>query len=477
MNCNSDIQSFADRLSDFIRGCRYDQSADKTEDEFNLFALELFDLQKKYNSAYARLTLNTRSQPVTSWRDIPAVPIAAFKEFEMTSLEPQERTTVFHSSGTTGLAPSRHFHHEQSLKLYEVSALNWWTEHLLPGRHKGDLSDALNFDLVLLTPPPIEAPNSSLVHMFEMINRRFFARGGFWAGSCQSRGDGSAGASPYLELSGISSGLRQLNGSWSLNFSALINQLHTLRISAYMHPASTVGEGKKNQSSLQNRRDTSASSQELQLAALPLPVEGSPSFSKNRAACLAQSQQSQFALLPLPPGEGWGEGSIKPVIIMGTAFSFVQLCDYLAEKHLVFTLPPGSRALETGGYKNQSRTVPKAELYAMIGHRLGIPESHIVAEYGMSEMSSQAYDQIAGENNSFAQRKFHFPPWVRAQIISPETGVETSDPGRLKILDLANAWSVMALQTDDLAIGDEDSFQLLGRAALAEPRGCSLTAH
>ena len=48
--------------------------------------------------------------------------------------------------------------------------------------------------------------------------------------------------------------------------------------------------------------------------------------------------------------------------------------------------------METGGYKNRSRTLPKAELHALITERLGVPRENIICEYGMSELSSQAYD-------------------------------------------------------------------------------------
>ena len=38
----------------------------------------------------------------------------------------------------------------------------------------------------------------------------------------------------------------------------------------------------------------------------------------------------------------------------------------LTEKNLRFQLPEGSRVMETGGYKNRSRSLPKAELHALI---------------------------------------------------------------------------------------------------------------
>jgi len=88
----------------------------------------------------------------------------------------------------------------------------------------------------------------------------------------------------------------------------------------------------------------------------------------------------------------------------------------------------------------------------------------------MSELSSQAYD------SEIHPHVFRLPPWARAQIISPETGqiVGEGDTGLIRILDLANVFSVLAVQTEDLGIRRGDGFELIGRAQLAEPRGCSL---
>jgi hypothetical protein len=92
----------------------------------------------------------------------------------------------------------------------------------------------------------------------------------------------------------------------------------------------------------------------------------------------------------------------------------------------------------------------------------------------MSELSSQAYDspRLAPD----AARLFRFPPWARVQIISPETGREVADgeTGLVRVFDLANVFSVAAIQTEDLAVRRGDGFELIGRAQLAEPRGCSL---
>jgi hypothetical protein len=156
-----------------------------------------------------------------------------------------------------------------------------------------------------------------------------------------------------------------------------------------------------------------------------------------------------------------------PVGLLGTAFSFVHLLDCLGAIGRRVKLPGGSRVMETGGYKGRSREVPKRQLHEMISKFLGIAEPDIVTEYGMSELSSQAYDRAG---------VFQFPPWARGQVVSPETGAEAGEgeTGLLRAFDLANIWSVMAVQTEDLAARRGNGFELLGRSAESEPRGCSL---
>ena len=168
----------------------------------------------------------------------------------------------------------------------------------------------------------------------------------------------------------------------------------------------------------------------------------------------------------------------RPVALLGTAFNFVHLLDHLSAARTRLSLPPGSRVMETGGYKGRSRSLPRAGLHALITDWLGVPPSHTVCEYGMSELSSQAYDHSIGpaRNPEPQARRFHFPPWARAQIISPETGREVAEgeTGLIRVFDLANVRSVLAIQTEDLGVRRGDGFELLGRAAQAEARGCSL---
>jgi hypothetical protein len=168
----------------------------------------------------------------------------------------------------------------------------------------------------------------------------------------------------------------------------------------------------------------------------------------------------------------------QPVCILGTAFLFVHLIDYLrARKHRI-NLPAGSVIMETGGYKGRSRSIPRSELHAMICDCFGVTHEQIVCEYGMSELSSQAYARPSGigRREGDRLRVFHFPGWCRVQIISPETGQEVAEgeTGLIRVFDLANVYSVMAVQTEDLGIKRGSGFELIGRSALSEPRGCSL---
>lgn len=335
--------------------------------EFSGLAVMLFTLQYKYNAPYRRLCEARGIKPsdVNHWSQIPVVPTAAFKELDLTCLHPEERTKVFHSSGTTKQRPSRHFHSADSLALYEASLWPWLKENCgLP------IADCR---LLSLTPPAEQVPHSSLVHMFDFARRQV-----------------GAGAETFV-------GRVVADGAWVLDCDA--------------------------------------------------------------------------ALAPL------NQAGPKPLLVLGTAFSFVHLLDELLARNIRVELPAGSRVLETGGYKGRSRSMPKAELHRLITERLGVPASHIVCEYGMSELSSQAYDRLKSEGSGLkSERVFRFPPWARARVISPETGREVTDgeTGLMQVFDLANTFSVLAIQTEDLAVRRGAGFELMGRAHQAEARGCSL---
>jgi hypothetical protein len=164
-----------------------------------------------------------------------------------------------------------------------------------------------------------------------------------------------------------------------------------------------------------------------------------------------------------------------PVALCGAAFAFVHLLEALAARGVALSLPAGSRALETGGFKGRARERPRAELYAEIEARLAIAPARIVNQYGMTELGSQFYDSVLREPHA-ARRKLA-PPWTRVRLVDPLSGapVAPGRPGAITVCDLANTGSVCAIQTADLgaAVGD-DGFEVLGREPGAEERGCSI---
>jgi acyl-CoA synthetase (AMP-forming)/AMP-acid ligase II len=173
------------------------------------------------------------------------------------------------------------------------------------------------------------------------------------------------------------------------------------------------------------------------------------------------------------------EGAIAEqaaVVLCGTAFAFVHLLDAMDARATRLSLAPGSRALETGGFKGHSREIPQSQLYAEIDRAFGIPAERIVNQYGMCELGSQFYDTILREPGS--PRRKLAPPWTRVRIVDPATGADVPDGqvGAIHVYDLANTGSVLAIQTADLGRAIGDGFEVLGREPGAEARGCSIAA-
>jgi hypothetical protein len=166
----------------------------------------------------------------------------------------------------------------------------------------------------------------------------------------------------------------------------------------------------------------------------------------------------------------------EPLAACGTAFAFVHLCELLAARAERIALPPGSRVMETGGFKGRARERSRDALYAEIEERLGVPAARIVNQYGMTELGSQFYDTVLADPSG-PRRKLG-PPWVRVRLLDPATGgdVPPGEPGMITIVDLANTGSVLAVQTADLGRASGDGFEVQGRAPGAEARGCSIAA-
>ena len=147
----------------------------------------------------------------------------------------------------------------------------------------------------------------------------------------------------------------------------------------------------------------------------------------------------------------------------------------MARLNVQFNLPFGSRIMETGGFKGRVRELSRGDFYPILSEAFGIPAFNIVNEYGMTELSSQFYDRSLRDQASSDWKAG--PEWCRAICVDPETGdeVPVGEPGLIRIVDLANVGSVIALQTEDVGIAAADgSFRVLGRVGQAQLRGCSL---
>lgn len=335
---------------------------------FERLALALFRFQFDACPPYARLcrSLDRTPASVTRVEDVPAVPTGAFKEFALRCFPEAATRKTFRTSGTS--VERRGELHLDTLALYEASLLASLRRCLLPDLvgHRPEMR--------FLAPPPDEAPDSSLTHMFEV--------------------------------------LRRAEGS----------------------PASGYD--------LRDGR--------LDVRALGEAVE------RARA-------------------------NGAPLVLAGTSFAFVHLLDARAEHGTAgWRLPPGSRVMETGGFKGRSRSVPRDVLRREIAACFGLDEGAVVNQYGMTELGSQFYDSTLVHPDG--PRRKLAPPWTGVRFVDPEHGREVASgkAGMIVIHDLANTGSVAAIQTADLGraipgrSGSPGGFDVLGREAGAEARGCSI---
>jgi hypothetical protein len=172
------------------------------------------------------------------------------------------------------------------------------------------------------------------------------------------------------------------------------------------------------------------------------------------------------------------ENSARPICLLGTSFAFVHAIDTFATCRQTFKLPAGSRIMDTGGFKGQSRELTREELYGFFTEYFGVPATHCVNMYGMSEFSSQFLDNTM--RNAYQGRQGPLakanPPWTRTLVVDPETlePVPRGQRGLLLHYDLANRNSVVAILTEDVGLEGEAGFTLLGRAQGSEVRGCSV---
>jgi len=156
------------------------------------------------------------------------------------------------------------------------------------------------------------------------------------------------------------------------------------------------------------------------------------------------------------------EASGQKTLLIGVTFGLLDFAErYSLElKHTI--------VMETGGMKGRREEWTRQQVHAYLKERLGC--SHIHAEYGMTELLSQAY--------SYGDGLFTTPPWMKVLVRDENDPFQLSTAnasGVINIVDLANVYSCAFIATDDIGkLRADGSFEVLGRLDNSALRGCSL---
>lgn len=152
----------------------------------------------------------------------------------------------------------------------------------------------------------------------------------------------------------------------------------------------------------------------------------------------------------------------QPVLLIGVTFA---LLDFAERFQLEL---PNVIVMETGGMKGRREEWTREELHAYLKERLGVPAIH--AEYGMTELLSQAYSKGNGV--------FSCPPWMKVMVRDendPFQLYSSNASGVINVIDMANIHSCAFIATDDIGrLHADGSFEVLGRMDHSALRGCSL---
>ena len=162
---------------------------------FDAMAMRLFAHQYARNEPYRRFCQRRGITPrrVASWRDIPAVPIDAFKETTL-SCEPVESCErVFMTSGTTR-AELKGRHHHPTIAVWDASMRRNFGQRFMQGLAR--------MPMAILFPPEAELRNSSLARYLAQAVEAFGTDDSAWFVS--TRG---------MDLEGLLARLRQAASS------------------------------------------------------------------------------------------------------------------------------------------------------------------------------------------------------------------------------------------------------------------------
>src|SRR5258706_11702578 len=138
-----------------------------TEAEFDRLAREVFVFQYERCAVYRAYCDRRKQAPqsVAHWKEIPATPTSAFKDFALTCFPVEQAVAEFHTSGTTREQSGKHF--LATLELYHAAIGPNFAAHLL--------HDHVRLPMMILMPSPEELPHSSLSHMMGAVMQEFGA--------------------------------------------------------------------------------------------------------------------------------------------------------------------------------------------------------------------------------------------------------------------------------------------------------------
>ncbi|HYC54511.1 MAG TPA: hypothetical protein VEL28_06215 [Candidatus Binatia bacterium] len=166
----------------------------------------------------------------------------------------------------------------------------------------------------------------------------------------------------------------------------------------------------------------------------------------------------------------------RPVLILALSSAITAVFETLRTRRLELRLPADSRLVDTGGSKG-GRVLSRNGILKAAWRFLHIPAYLCTSEYGMTELLSQYYDDALRSRwcGSLSPRAKVGPAWAKAMVVDAATlqPVPAGERGLLRHFDLANVESVSAIQTLDVGHTIGNGLEVVGRASMAESRGCS----
>lgn len=152
----------------------------------------------------------------------------------------------------------------------------------------------------------------------------------------------------------------------------------------------------------------------------------------------------------------------RQILLLGVTYSLLDLAEQFA--------PDLSEVIvmETGGMKGRRKEMIREELHEVLKSAFNLQAIH--AEYGMTELRSQAYSQAHGI--------FSLPAWCAIMLRDVNDPLDYNlerKSGVINFIDLANVDSCAFIATQDLAARTSThQFKILGRTDNSDIRGCNL---